>query len=98
MHHARRIAAVLTGIVAVLVASAARPALATLPPGSPKHTPIPPSRPTGTVSQVQSLIAGGTPGWQVALIALAAALVAATAAVMVDRARTGRRKPNTVTV
>jgi hypothetical protein len=96
MHHARRIAAVMTGLVALLVASATTPALATLPPGSPKHTPVSPNHPAGTVSQVHSLIVGGTPGWQIALIALAAALVAATAAVTVDRARTGRRKPNTV--
>jgi len=92
----RRIAAILTGLVAVLVGSAATPALATLPPGSPKHTPIPPDRPAGAVSQVHSVVLGGTPGWQIALIALAAALVAATAAVAVDRARAARRTSTTV--
>jgi hypothetical protein len=39
---------------------------------------------------------GGMAGWQIALIALAAALVAATAAVLVDRARTARRTATTV--
>ncbi|HKD87668.1 MAG TPA: hypothetical protein VKB62_03995 [Streptosporangiaceae bacterium] len=94
MTKARRRAAVLTGLVAVLLGSAATPAFATLPPGSPKHTL--PDQPSGAVSQVHSAIIGGTPGWQIALIALAAALVAATAAVVVDRARTARRKPTTV--
>jgi hypothetical protein len=36
-------------------------------------------------------MAGGMPGWQITLIAVTAALVAATAAVFLDRARTGRR-------
>jgi hypothetical protein len=34
---------------------------------------------------------GGMPGWQITLIAVAAALAAATAAVVLDRARTSRR-------
>jgi hypothetical protein len=34
---------------------------------------------------------GGMAGWQITLIALAAALVAATTAVVADRARTARR-------
>jgi hypothetical protein len=34
--------------------------------------------------------AGGMPGWQITLIALGAALVAATAAVLLDRARAAR--------
>ena len=32
------------------------------------------------------------PGWQITLIAVAAALLAATVAVLADRARAGRRK------
>jgi hypothetical protein len=34
---------------------------------------------------------GGMPGWQITLIALGAALVAATTAVLLDRARAARR-------
>ena len=34
---------------------------------------------------------GGMPGWQITLIAVAAALLAAAAAVFLDRARAGRR-------
>jgi len=41
---------------------------------------------------VCTIVAGGTPGWQIALIAIAAALIAATAAVLPDRARTGRHR------
>ena len=37
------------------------------------------------------VVSGGMPGWQIALIALGAALVAATAAVLLDRARAARR-------
>jgi hypothetical protein len=36
------------------------------------------------------------PGWQIALIALAAALIAATAAVFLDRARAGRRSASAI--
>jgi hypothetical protein len=34
---------------------------------------------------------GGMAGWQIALIALGAALVAATVAILLDRARAARR-------
>jgi len=48
----------------------------------------------GTVtsdSTVRVITAGGMPGWQIALIAVAAALAAAAAAVFLDRARASRR-------
>lgn len=37
-------------------------------------------------------ISGGTPGWQIALFMVAAAVLAATVAVLVDRMRTARRR------
>ena len=37
------------------------------------------------------ITAGGMPGWQITLIAVAAALAAATAAVVLDRTRASRR-------
>jgi hypothetical protein len=40
---------------------------------------------------VQVITAGGMPGWQITLITVTAALVAATAAVLLDRARASRR-------
>jgi len=38
-----------------------------------------------------TVIIGGMPGWQIALIAAAAALAAATVAILVDRAWTARK-------
>jgi hypothetical protein len=43
--------------------------------------------------QVHTVVVGGMPGWQIALIAIGAALFAATAAVLVDRVWASRRKP-----
>ena len=39
---------------------------------------------------MQVITAGGMPGWQIVLIAVTAALVAAAAAVFLDRARASR--------
>jgi hypothetical protein len=44
---------------------------------------------------VHTVTGGGMPGWQIALIAAGAALLAATAAVLAYRAWTIRRKPAT---
>lgn len=41
---------------------------------------------------VHAIVIGGMPGWQITLIAVAAALIAATMAVIVDRARAARRQ------
>jgi hypothetical protein len=54
----------------------------------------PPGENAGPVQappQVHTIIAGGMPGWQIALIAAAAALAAAAVAVLVDRAWTARK-------
>ena len=55
--------------------------------------PVPPGTGGGTVPPppVQTIVAGGMPGWQIALIAVAAAVVAATVAVLLDRTRAARR-------
>jgi hypothetical protein len=45
---------------------------------------------------VRTLVVGGMPGWQIALIAIAASLLAATAAVLVYRAWTIRVRLRTV--
>jgi hypothetical protein len=72
--------AALAGTVTAL-AAAAPPSSAMVPhPGAPAVAPA-----------VRTIVAGGMPGWQITLIALAAALVAAAAAVLLDRARAGRR-------
>jgi hypothetical protein len=41
--------------------------------------------------QVRTVVTGGMPGWQITLIAVGAALLAATLAVLADRARASRR-------
>jgi hypothetical protein len=88
----RRFAAVLAGLAGALVAFGATPAFAMRvpPPGSGVTT-----SPVGTTpppAEVHTVVVGGTPGWQIALIAVVAALLAATVAVLADRARSARRK------
>jgi len=63
------------------------------PPGWTKHPPLPYGHWTGPAYQVRTVVVGGMPGWQIALIAVGAALAAATVAVLADRAWTSRRKP-----
>lgn len=63
------------------------------PPGWNKHPPLPAGHVVGPVHQVHTIVVGGMPGWQIALIAIGAALLAATAAVLAYRAWTIRRKP-----
>jgi hypothetical protein len=85
--HVRRIAIVLAGIagsvLAVLSGATAAFAYPVPPPGGP----------AGPVQQlkVQPIVTGGMPGWQIALIAIGAALFAAALAVTLDRARTAHR-------
>jgi hypothetical protein len=93
IQHLRRFAAVVAGLAAALVAFAT-PAFASLPPGhgAPAGHPAPPpvSPPV-----IHTVVAGGTPGWAIALIAIGAALLAASLAVLVERTRTAHRKPVT---
>jgi len=69
-----------------------------LPPIREKHPPLTPVHVHQPVHQApvpapaHSVIIGGMPGWQIALIAIGAALLAATVAVLVDRAWAARRK------
>ena len=93
IRHIRCLAAVLAGLAAVLLAFAATPAFAMIPhpdPGGPADitpTPVVPA-PAHTVTLVTG---GGMPGWQIALIAIGAALLGAAVAVLVGRARATRR-------
>jgi hypothetical protein len=91
IHRIRRYAAVLVALVGTLLAFAATApaAFATIaPPGGatgagPSH-----SRPV----VIHTVVVGGMPGWQIALIAAGAALAAATTAVLLERARAAQRK------
>ena len=87
----RRITAVLAAVTGgVLAWAAAVPAASAatilIPGPGGAYGPVP-AAPGGTVR----VITVGTPGWQITLIALAAALAAAAAAVVLDRARASRR-------
>jgi hypothetical protein len=88
LHPIGRLAGILGALAIALltvIAAAAQAAFA---------DPVPPlGGSDGTVapSPTVQVVAGGMPGWQIALIAIAAAILAATVAVSVDRARAGRR-------
>jgi len=80
----RRIVVIVTGLGAGLglLAGAASAGTAMLPPPESGGT-VAPALPVAA--------AGGMPGWQIALIAVGAALVAAAVAVLLDRARRARQ-------
>jgi hypothetical protein len=83
----RRLVAALAAVTCGLLAWAVA-----VPAASAAIIPVPdgPYGP-GPAAPVPVITAGGMPGWQITVIALAAALVAATAAVFLDRARATRR-------
>ena len=68
-----------------------------VPAASASIIPVPGDGPYGPVPApaVRVIAAGGMPGWQITLIAVAAALAAATAAVVLDRARASRQTAST---
>ena len=102
LHTIRRLAMILTGLTGALLAfaaGAAPPALASVlggdphgrpglvsppePPGWHQHSPLP--------THAHALATGSMPGWQIALIAAGAALLAVLA-VTVYRMRAARRR------
>ena len=83
----RRLAGILAALAAALLAAAPAASALPVPPGAGGDGTPPPPVPT--------IIAGGMPGWQIALIAVGAALVAATIAVLLDRGRAARPRPLT---
>jgi hypothetical protein len=88
IHRIRRIAVLLSGMAAAALTFGA-----TSPAAFAEH--VPPaggSGPPGQApAQVHTVVIGGMPGWQIALIAVGTALLAAALAVLFDRARTARR-------
>jgi hypothetical protein len=76
-------------VIAVGFASSALASTSMVPvggSGTPDGTPAP-------VTVVRTVVVGGMPGWQIASIAIMAALVTAIAAVLVERSRPARRLP-----
>lgn len=94
----RRPAAVLAALTCALLASTAVVPAAfarMLPDGGPPYGPVPAAPVPATT--IRMVTAGGMAGWQIALIALGAALAAAAAAVLLDRVRAARRAASAVT-
>jgi LPS O-antigen subunit length determinant protein (WzzB/FepE family) len=87
IHPIRRLAGILAGLAGGLLAfTAASPAAfaeRVPPPGGGGTVQAPP--------QVYTIVTGGMPGWQIVLIAVAAAVIAATVAVILDRVWAARR-------
>ena len=90
MNRIRRLAAILAGLAGALLAVAAVAPAALgdpfppRPPGWDKHPPLPPPD-----AGIHVVVVGGMPGWQIALIAIGAALLAATAAAGIIAKRGG---------
>jgi hypothetical protein len=98
MNRIRRIIVTLAGLAtAALAFTAASPAAfaVRVPPpggaasGTTRSVPWPKTAPAP--AQAHTVVIGGMPGWQIALIAAVAALLAAVLAVSLDRAWAARR-------
>jgi hypothetical protein len=96
----RRLAGVLAGLACAWLGLAAfAPAAFAMevpPPGGPGGIASPPEPPGWNKhpplsAQVHTVVVGGMPGWQIALIAVGAALAAAIIAVLADHAWAARR-------
>ncbi len=90
----RRFAACLTALLAAAAASAlaAPAAFATeVPPGPAGQTGPVTGPATNHAATVHTVVVGGMPGWQIALIAAGAAVLAAALAVAADRLLSARR-------
>jgi hypothetical protein len=87
----RRLAAALAALSCALLASAA------IIPGASAMIVIPPGGGGTAPAPAVPVISGGMAGWQITLIAVGVALVAATAAVFLDRALAARRAVSATT-
>ena len=87
-----RLGVVLAGlaVVAVSLASSASASTTMIPAGDGGGAT---ATDTGPVTVVHTVVVGGMPGWQIALIAVVAALVTAFAAIVIERTRAARRRP-----
>jgi hypothetical protein len=85
MNHHRRILAAIITLAGTMLALATAPAAFA--------EPLPPADccTTGGNTPVTVIGGGGMPGWQITLIAVAAALAGAALAILLDRARAARK-------
>jgi hypothetical protein len=92
MNRIRRLAYVLGALAVSVLAVGAPPAFAMMvpAPGTESNHPAV----SGQIVTTHVVTVGGMPGWQITLIAVAAALASATVAVIVDRTRIAHRHPS----
>jgi hypothetical protein len=90
MNHIRRIAILLAGLTATVLASASIASAMLVPPGGALGHPTK----HGHITEVptHTVVVGGMPGWQITLIAAGTAITAAVLAVLLDRMLTARRR------
>jgi hypothetical protein len=103
MNRIRRSIRILTGLFAGVVVALAAGAPAALATTTPPPSPPPrllPCSPTCAPglhivgpAHIHAAVTGGMPGWQITLIAIGAALLAAAVALLLDRAWLARRQP-----
>jgi hypothetical protein len=86
IHHIRRLAGVLAGLAAAMAAVLASAPDAFARPYPPPGLPVAPAVPAHT----HAVVTVGMSGWQIALIAIGAAILGAIVAVLLDRARAAR--------
>jgi hypothetical protein len=91
IRHVRHLAGVLAGLAGVLLAFAATPAFASVPHPDPGGAGGDPAPVFPAPARITLVTGGGMPGWQIALIAIGAALLGAAVAVLLGRARAARR-------
>jgi hypothetical protein len=94
----RRLTAVLAGLACAWLGLAASPAFAQnamIPVSGGGGGEVAPASAVPAITRV--VVAGGMPGWQIALIAIGAAVFAAASAVLVYRALAARRQAVTAT-
>jgi hypothetical protein len=97
------LAAVTCGLLASVAAVPAAFARMVPPPGAAFARLVPPlgapygPAPLPPTTTTHVITIGGMAGWQIVLIALGAAVVAACTAVLLDRARSARRSPSATT-
>jgi hypothetical protein len=108
IHPIRRLVGILAGLAGTLLAFTAGSPAALAgrvpPPGghdgtvqtpphlAPGHMLHHPVHEISSPAPVHTIVTGGMPGWQITLIAVAAAVVAAAVAVILDRAWAARRR------
>jgi hypothetical protein len=90
-----RLTAVLAAVTAGLLVTVCGVPAAFARPVPPPGGSYGPAGPVPATTIVHVITTGGMAGWQITLIALAAALLAATVAVFADRARAARRGTTT---